>query len=708
MCPHEPAPDAPQATPWSLEGEKAYRKGDLKRARAAYQKALELSRSPENLNGLGLVLIDLKAYSEAQPCLEEALACLPDQAEILQNLGLLFHRQGQWQKAAEYYLQALGKAPLQAEIFVSLSEVLERLGKRKEAIEACEQALFLEPKLAEAHQNLGLLLSKTGRLPAALRQMEQALLLKPDAASIYLSIAQVFFEHEQGAQAFKACQEALKRESSQAEAYAQLGQVLNQVGEYEAARQCLQEALRLDPQNPRFMAYFGQIALMQGEAESAREWLESAYAQSLEGQDEILIHLDFCLRCLPTVSQQERRALQKKSWPLLQASPARPAKNSSSERLRIGYVSADLRQHSAAMTSEMLLRHHNLEKFEIFVYANVFTPDSETLRLKSLLPEGERDSHWRNIAYLSDAEVVEQIREDQIDLLVDMNGQTKGHRLKVFLQHPAPLQFTGLGYGDATGLPGMDYFFSDAQITPRSSVSEFSETVLYLPEFMHWTPPDTAPSLVPRAKAAPLVLGTGNSLFKLNQQVLQCWHEILQALPGARLRIKATALGDAGTRERFLQKIKAWGALAQQVELLGPSSHEEHLAFYQELDLVLDPFPYQGGVSTLEALWMSRPVLSLAGPMSSGSSILTALGHPELIAQSVEDYQQKALDLLHDRSRLQSYHQSLRNDLLTSPLCQSENFVKTVEAAYTRCWQAYLQKEKLKSPTHIELSAGFC
>jgi len=634
------------------------------------------------------------------------------EAEVLADQAVAYQNQRQWQKAAETYLQALHLAPLEPELFFNLGDVLLQLDKPNEAMEAYQQAIVLDPTYLEAYQHLGQLLSDAGRLTAALKIFEAALAEHPHSAALYVSLAQAFFDHQDAARAFKACQEALRCDPTYALAYAQLAQVLTQAEELEAARQCLDEALRLEPENAMYLGLKGHVCLHQADGDMAWQALENALLYPPQAvYPEILMNRFFCLRNQVKLSLKER-LMAFQGWEekagFQQSLPRTwPAQRKVAERrLRVGYVSGDLGQHSAAITSELLFLHHQRSEFEIFVYANSRQSDAETLRLKGLVQNHPLPGQWRQISALSPQQAFQQIQADQIDLLVDMNGYTQKNALKVFALRPAPVQITGLGYGDSTGLSCMDYLFSDPEIFPPEAAADLAEGLLYLPELMHWEPPlgdeATIAGLAERPDG-PIVLGSGNSLFKLNPDLLACWHGILAALPEAELQLKNTQFEDVGTRERFLSHLESLRFDLTRVKLLGRSSQAEHQRFYAGLDLVLDPFPYNGGVSNFEALWLSRPVISLRGPMGSGASILKALGCPELIAETPEEYIAKAVALSQDRARLRAYHSSLRERLKASPLCDGPRFVKGVEQGYRQAWRAFCQGQKLPSPTALAL-----
>ncbi|HEY9844005.1 MAG TPA: tetratricopeptide repeat protein, partial [Candidatus Obscuribacterales bacterium] len=595
----------------------AYEIEDWVQARHWAEKALELQASPACLNTLGLIGLAEQKMLEARNFFLQAQALAPQDADVLQNLGLWHQLQGHWQEAARYYLQSLQLDPERAELMVSLGDVLFRIGRRTEALDVYFQAVNLRPDLVQAWQNFGSALVSCGRVDDAIGCFQHALQLNPEDPMAFLGLAQAFQVGGQLPMAFKACQEALNIYPRLAPAYARLGDVLLRAGELVAAEQCAREALGIKPEDASYLGLLGHVLLLRGEQAEARLTLERALTcEPVASHAEIYINLFFCLRNLPGLSPAERLAAFK-DWDAkvgirADALAPLPTVRDPQRRLRVGYVSGDLLEHSASVVSELLFRHHDSDSFDIYVYAKARKADARTGLLKQLAARWDSDgySHWRDIAALSESETLDLIRTDAIDLLVDMNGCTENNILPVFARRPAQIQFTGLGYGDTTGLEAIDYLFTDTWLFAPELAPQVAERLLYLPQLMNWIPPayELAADISPLTEGA-LTLGCANSLFKLNPTVLACWRDILQALPEARLLLKSPQFTDAALSADFTRKLLEMGFAEERFELLGPSPREEHLKFFQQLDLVLDPFPYNGGISSLEALWMGRPLV---------------------------------------------------------------------------------------------------
>jgi predicted O-linked N-acetylglucosamine transferase (SPINDLY family) len=357
-------------------------------------------------------------------------------------------------------------------------------------------------------------------------------------------------------------------------------------------------------------------------------------------------------------------------------------------RLRIGYVSSDLRAHSVCYFALQMLEHHDRSAVEVFCYADTVRPDEMTARAKSLADE------WRSITRLPDDAAAAMIREDRIDVLVDLSGHTVGNRLTVFARRAAPVQVTYLGYPDTTGLPTMDYRLTDSFADPAGDADARATEKLVRIDRCAWcySPASSAPEITAR-KPGPITFGTFNALAKINSQVLAAWAAILRETPGSRLMIKAAAMSEASARERFTRAMAAHGIDKSRLVLAGHrADSREHLAMYAAVDIALDPFPYNGTTTTCEALWMGVPVVTLAGRAHAGRvgvSLLGAVGLSDLVAQDLEQYRRLAAGLAGDPDRLQRLRVELRDRMRRSPLMDGAGFARALESAYRQMWQSW-------------------
>jgi predicted O-linked N-acetylglucosamine transferase (SPINDLY family) len=366
-------------------------------------------------------------------------------------------------------------------------------------------------------------------------------------------------------------------------------------------------------------------------------------------------------------------------------------------RLRVGYVSPDFRSHSVAHFLEPLLRRHDRNAVEVFCYAEVNWPDARTECFKQLA------DHWLLTVGMSDEEVAERIRRDRIDILVDLAGHTaSGHaaksRLLVFARKPAPVQMTWLGYPNTTGLKAIDYRMVDEVTDPVGEADAFaSETLVRLSGgFLCYGGDDgpPAPGPVPSLTTGTVTFGSFNSPPKLSPATLDAWAQVLARLPEARLLLKGKPFADAATRALYHDRLAERGVGPERVELAPWLPEQAHLALYDRLDIALDPFPYNGTTTTCQALWMGVPVVALRGDRHAsrvGASLLTQIGLPELIADSIGAYVEIAVALAGDPARLADLRHSLRRRMLASSLCDAAGFARKTEHTYRTMWRRWCE-----------------
>jgi predicted O-linked N-acetylglucosamine transferase (SPINDLY family) len=358
--------------------------------------------------------------------------------------------------------------------------------------------------------------------------------------------------------------------------------------------------------------------------------------------------------------------------------------------LRVGLLSADFKTHSVSYFIEPLLARHDRDRLALVCYSNGSFGDTITLRLR------DHATEWVGTATWSDSQLARRIREDAIDILVDLSGHTGGNRLSMLALKPAPVQVTWLGYPTTTGLPTIDYRITDARVDPPGYAACASERPLRLPASYFCYRPRSEPRIgpLPADAGRPITFGSFNNMPKLGAATIRLWSRVLHALPDATLFVKTKALADASVRDALLASFATEGICAQRLRAIGwlPSG-EEHLAAYNEVDIALDTFPYNGATTTCEALWMGVPVVSLAGSTHAsrmGLSILTAVGLPELVASSEDGFVALAAALAQERDRLRALRQTLRERMRASPLMDEAGHAAAVADALEAAMREHL------------------
>jgi predicted O-linked N-acetylglucosamine transferase (SPINDLY family) len=369
--------------------------------------------------------------------------------------------------------------------------------------------------------------------------------------------------------------------------------------------------------------------------------------------------------------------------------PSYPPQPAPERRLRIGYVSPNLSRHSVGYFIEPVIRSHDRRRFEVFCYYNHALADDATGRMRKAA------DGWRDIAAGDDESVERMVREDGIDILIDLAGHSKGNRLNVFARRPAPVQMTWLGYPDTTGLTAMDYRLTD-QVADPAPAAELGHTEKLLRMdgcFLCYEPPDDAPPVKLRGQDGPVVFSSFNSIAKLNAETIRIWAGILAEVPGSLLALKSAPLRFPETVERVLEALERNGVDAARVDVRGwIGERRQHLDAYGDVDIALDTFPYNGTTTTCEALWMGVPVITLAGHVHMsrvGASLLQCAGLDRLVARDKAAYVRLAVELANDTQGRQALRAGLRRQLAVSPLLDHARFTRGLEAHYRQAWHAW-------------------
>lgn len=362
--------------------------------------------------------------------------------------------------------------------------------------------------------------------------------------------------------------------------------------------------------------------------------------------------------------------------------------------LRIGYVSRSFSLHSVGYFIEPVLASHDRGRYRIYCYYTHPRSDETTSRIAKLADA------WRHV-YDDDADALAlRIREDRIDILIDLDGHTKLNRLPVFATKPAPVQATWLGYPDTTGLSAIDYRITDATADPPPLADDrHSEHLLRLDTpFLCYRPPNDSPPVALRDVAGPVVFGSCNTLLKVNSELISLWAKILEAVPESRLLLKSSLLQSDEVITRLVDECRASGISSDRLELRGwTAERTDHLSSYRDIDIALDTYPYNGTTTTCEALWMGVPVITLVGDVHMarvGASLLTAAGLQELIADSKSQYIALAVALARNRTRRSALRSGMRARLATSALLDQSAFTRKLEGGLRRAWRAWCESNR--------------
>ena len=606
---------------------------------------------------------------DALPAFQKAAELMPDDAEAHYNLGVMLKNAGRFEEAVASYRRALKIRPDSADTHINLGIALKGLGRLEDALASYRKAVEIKPDYVLAYYNLGNTQKDLGQLNDAVASYRRAIEIKPDFAGAHNNLGGVLKDLGKLDAALASYRRALELNPDIAEAHNNLGGVFKDFGQVDAALASYRRALELKPDFDE--AYSNLLFLY-------------AY-QGLIGPGEYLAQArNWEQACIPAQVRQEARHRAFQRLPL----PGR--------RLRVGYVSGDYRQHAVSYFIEQLFAHHDRARVELYAYSTQGKRDAVTDRLQALA------EHWVQCAAISDDAIRERIEADGIDVLIDLSGHSAHNRLGVFARRAAPVQAYYLGYFASTGLTEMDYWIGDEFLTPPETDSHFSEQVWRLPRISWSYDAKNAPAPTWHPDPGGAVwIGSFNNLGKLKPATLALWAQVLHALPEGRLLLKTKELADAGNRQRILDAMANHGIQPERIELQDRSVTPDwsaHMAYYNRLDIALDPVGAMGGVTTTcDTLWMAVPVITMQGDRVASratAAILGAIGHAEWVARSEAEYIDKVVSLARDVQQRKTLRSAQRQRMIDSPLCDAKGLALSLENAYEEMFERWLQRQK--------------
>lgn len=670
VCEQALALDPQHAKLWCALGAAQRRLAQMDAARTAYERAVELdSGYAQAWCNLGEWWLVKGEWQAALSKFEQALRFEPRLLEALNNRVVVLYELGRFGDAEKAAKEAIEIHPGRSALHVNLGNVLLHSGKARPAVKAFRKALECDPTCSEAHLNLATLLGETRRLAEVLDFIEHDIAVKGESAQRLASLALAQQAKGDLPAAEATCKKVLQIQPNNVSALITLAGCHSARADHHTAIALHERALA---ENPDMPAIYSNIAF------------DATYLPDISAEEVFTYHRGWADRF-------EKNG-KKNLFAFEQSRQAdRP--------LRIGYVSGDFGTHPVGFLLRDVIRNHDRQQFSIHCYSMMRGSDSITAEIRA------HADTWVDALLMSDDELAEQVHQDRIDILVDLSGHTAYNRLPIFVRKPAPVQATWIGYFHSTGLNSIDYFITDPYTTPPGGGQLFSETPLCLPHSRFcYSPPEYTPEVapVPAIARGGITFGSFNRVDKLVEPVIAAWVKILNAVPGSRLLLKAAAFENTQVSDELRRRFLAQGLERDRLELRGRSSHPAMLAEYGEIDIALDPFPFNGGMTTLEALWMGVPVVTLEGSSvvaRQSTSALVNIGLDELVFNDLDAYIKGATALASDLKRLATLRQEMRSRMANSPLCQAKQFTQDLEALYRRMWQAWCRGEKLGAET---------
>ncbi len=599
---------------------------------------------------------------DAEKIFKQILELIPDQPDALYNLGLIMQNRGDLENSINLFKKVTEQNPDFFNGHFNLANNLIALGRGEEAIPSLKKVLLLNPDITQFHYNLGIFSLEKWDLEEAEKSFRKAIALKPDWA----------------------------------EAYNNLGNVLKAAGKLPEAKECYFMALKYKPDWSVVYNNIGILLMNRGDLEGGLEYLQKACNLNPENYSERYI-IPFSMQFKSNLSQETWKKELDTLSDFFSKFPRIKNYNvqfSPKKKLKIGYVSPDFYKHSCSWVILPLLIAHNRNKVEVTCFSLTKNEDNVTQKIK------KHSDKWFEIYNLTDQEAADLVVNNRIDILIDLAGLTANNGLTIFAHKPAPIQVTWLGFPGSTGLDTIDYRLSDHFLTPENTSEYFTEKIWNLGRLSHiYKPPDDVPDVgpLPFLKNGYITFGSFNGLLKISQEILELWAESMKKLPDSRIKLKIKFGNDQELKDRLLNAFSKNGIEKERIEIIAfQPTTRGHLEYYNQVDIALDSFPYNGAITTLEALWMGVPVVSLAGKRTAsryGFSFLSSLNLTELTASNKEDYIQAVSKLANNIDYLADLRATLRQRMAKSQLFDWKGFAREIEAAYREMWNQWYNSQ---------------
>ena len=660
----------------------------------AYRQAIALRPDVAPLHfNLANALKQQNQFEAAIAEYRAAIKLQPDFVQAQANLGNTLRELGRLDEAMKFVKQLCETQPALPNAHNDLGNVLREMKQIDAAIASYERALSLDPNYADAACNLANALKSKGESERAIAAYRRALRLNPNDADTHLNFGSALLDADQFDEAIAEFQHAISLRPNFPEAYLNLGTALHGAGRVDEAVSACRQAIAFAPSAPA-LANLAKLMAETGDAEQAIGLLKQAIAL----KDDPIISGNLLYTLHLSIDDPQKLLEAHLDWAHRHANPLTPSQPTyrnipdPDRRLRIGYVSSDFRNHSVGRFMLPLLANHDREHFEILCYSGAARPDAMTQRLRDL------GDTWRTTVGIADDELAKRIDDDGIDILVDLSLFTAGTRITAFATKPAPVQVTYLAYCSTSGMAAMDYRITDRYLDPPGPERDafYSENSYRLPRtYWCYQGPEEAPKVgpLPAERNRFITFGCLNNFAKVTPAMIECWGKLLLTVNDSRLLLHSF---EGTHRDRVRKQLDRLGVDPSRIDFVARRPMEEYFEQYNKIDIALDTFPFAGGTTTCDALWMGVPVVSLAGQTAvsrAGLSILSNLGCPEWVPDSRERYISIAAALASDIPRLADLRRTLRQRMLGSPLMDAAAFARDVESALRQMWRQWCARQ---------------
>ena len=586
--------------------------------------------------------------------------------------------------------QALSLEPIPGESLHWIGVWRLNAGDAMAAVASLSGLLNIRPVRSGSMMYLGMALLQIGNILAAEKAFARASL--SDNPEFLLSLSAKVYAANYWQEAISVLQKALGIQPGEIRLWLALAKIQSEVYALADCQQSLARVQQLAPGNAEAQLLKAGLQGRMGDAKQHLALLQLAYETGGDPLSRLASSIAMTALYHDALPAAEVAMLHRRLCEPIEAAVKQKTQfnnlRSTDRRLRLGFVTGDLhRQHPVNIFMLPLLQQLDHARFEIFIYHSGTMHDEYTRQAK-----GCADG-WLEAAALDDAALQCAIIADQNDILIDLAGHTSSHRLGVFALRAAPVQATFLGYPHSTGLGAMDWLIGDGVVSPAAHAHLYREGLAQMPGSVFcWAPVDEYPLPEPRAPDAPVVFGSFNNAMKLSQLTIALWAAVLHAVPGSLLLLKAPALKDSSVQARLAVLFAEQGVPLARLKFLGPDSLADMMQQYGNIDIALDPTPYNGGTTSLQALWMGVPVITLTGNNfvgRMGSSFMHMLNQPTWVASNQQTYVEAAAALAANCASIRSSRALLREEMAGSGLCDIKSYAKDFETLLSKMWTNY-------------------
>jgi FkbM family methyltransferase len=662
----------------------------------------------------GIAFLQKGEYGTALSFLIEAVRQGGDQPETFHSISMCHFNLGEYAKAEEYSDIALKKNPEFFKAWLHLGAVYRAQAKLDEALKCFQKANQIDPKSAGVAYRIGEIYNDQGDLNKALELFDITIKVDEEYISAYLAKAEILKKQREFEEAEKVIQTALGIEPRNVGAQVSLGELYKHEGRYDDAIELYEKLIQSHPKVAGIRVNYALCMQELGQFDES----EKNYLKAFEDQPDTFESLSNYLMGLHynPVRSKEEIFEKHKLWdqnfaPKKRPNRPVPVNTDIDKKLRIGFISGGFRTHPVGWMITSALENLPKDQFEIYCYTTNNRYDRITKRIHAVTDK------WQSVIGYNDEIISKMIKDDEIDILIELSGHSADTRLKTVAMEPAPVivKWVG-GLFNTTGMASVDFLISDHQETPNGEEKYYTEKLVRMPDdYICFLPPEYAPDVaeLPAKENGYITFGCFNNPTKVNDSILEKWAEVMNRVSESRLFLKSKQYDTPALRERIIDTMEKCGISSDRILFEGQSPHDELLECYNLVDIALDPWPYSGGLTTCEALWMGVPVVTKPGPTFAGRHSTTHLynaGFPDWITATWDEYSDKVVELASDIEALAEIRSGIRNKVAASPICDGERFGMHLSKAFREMWKQRVEGYNQKLPEgewqdHIEIEA---